>query len=69
MPPSLRSAQNHFILPVGTNDLDSDKTAEKMANTIFDLAPLLKIDQHDVSISNIYLERIIQIFMKTIFSE
>ena len=33
MQPSLRNAPNHFILHVGTNDLDSDKTAKNIANT------------------------------------
>ena len=54
MQPSLRNAPNHFILHVGTNDLDSDKTAKSIANTIIDLAMSMKNDQH-VSISNIIL--------------
>ena len=52
---SLRNPPNHFILHVGTNDLDSDKTAESMANTINCLAKSLKNDQYDVSISDILL--------------
>ena len=55
MQPSLRNAPNYFILHVGTKDLDSDKTAESIANTIINLATSLKNDQHDVSISNIIL--------------
>ena len=54
--PSLSNAPNYFILHVGTNDLDSDKTAESIANTIIDHAMSLKNDQHDVSISNIILK-------------
>ena len=30
----LRNVPNHFILHVGTNDLDSGKTAEYIANTM-----------------------------------
>ena len=44
MQPSLRNAPKHFILHVGTNDLDSDKTAESIVNTIIDLARSLKDD-------------------------
>ena len=33
MQPSLRNTPNHFILHVGTNDPDSDKTAKNIANT------------------------------------
>ena len=40
---------------VGTNDIDSDKTDESIANTIIDLATSLKTDQHYVSISNMIL--------------
>ena len=52
---SLRNPPNHFILHVGTNDLDSDKTAESIANTINCLATSLKNDQYDVNISDILL--------------
>ena len=52
---SLRNPPNQFILHVGTNDLDSDKTAESIANTINCLATSLKNDQYDVSISDILL--------------
>ena len=40
---------------VGTNDIDSDKTDESIANTIIDLATSLKNDQLYVSISNMIL--------------
>ena len=55
---SSRNASNHFILHVGTNDLDSDKTAEHIANTLMMntlMIPCDDTDQHDVSISNIIL--------------
>ena len=52
MQPSLRNVPNHFILHVCTNDLDSNKTAKSIANTIIDLTTSLKNDQYDVSISN-----------------
>lgn len=40
---------------VGTNDIDSDKTDESIANTIIDLVTYLKNDQHYLSISNMIL--------------
>ena len=55
MQPSIRNAPNHYILHVGTNDLDSIKTAKNIANTIIYLATSFKNDQNDVSISNIIL--------------
>ena len=53
--PSLRSTSNHFILHVGTNDLNSNQTSEVIAKEIVDLATSLKNNQHDVSVSNIIL--------------
>ena len=50
MQPSLRNVPNHFTIHVGTNDLNSDKTAESIANSIIDLATSLKNDQHDISV-------------------
>ena len=35
---SLRSTPNHFILHVGTNDLNSNQTSEVIAKEIVDLA-------------------------------
>ena len=55
MKPSLRNAPNYFILHVGTNDLNSDKTSKSIANTIIDLATSVKNEQYDVSLSNIIL--------------
>ena len=51
MQPSLRNDPNHFILHVGTNDLDSTKQPKILRI----LATSLKYDQHDVSISSIIL--------------
>ena len=53
--PSLRSTPSHFILHVGTNDLNSNQTSEVIAKEIVDLAISLKNNQHDVSASNIIL--------------
>ena len=53
--PSLRSPPNHFILHVGTNDLNSNQTSEVIAREIVDLATSLKNNQHGVSVSNIIL--------------
>ena len=53
--PLLRSTPNHFILHVGTNDLNSHQTSEVIAKEIVDLATSLKNNQHDVSVSNIIL--------------
>ena len=51
--PSLRSTSNHFILHVGTNDLNSNQTSEVIAKEIADLATSLENNQHGVSVSNI----------------
>ena len=55
MKPSLRSTPNHFILHVGTNDLNSSRTSGVIAKEISDLATLLKNNQHDINVSNIIL--------------
>ena len=39
-----------IILQVGTNDLSSDKSPEKIASSITDLATSIKNKKHDVSI-------------------
>ena len=41
--PSLRSTPNHFILHVGTNDLNSNQTSEVIAKEIVDLATSLTL--------------------------
>ena len=50
---SLRSTPNHFILHLGTNDLNSNQTSEVIAKEIADLATSLKSNQQDVRFSNI----------------
>ena len=55
MQSSIRNVPKHFILHVRTNDLDYDKRAESIENTIIDLVTSLKNDQHDARISNIIL--------------
>ena len=42
MKPSLRNTPNHFILHVGTNDLNSNQTSEVIAKEIVDLATSIK---------------------------
>ena len=51
--PSLKENPDHFVLHVGTNDLDSDRLPDLTAKSIVDVAPSLKTDEHDVTISNI----------------
>ena len=53
--PPFRSTPNHFILYVGTNDLNSNQTSEVIAKEIVDLATSLNNNQHDVSVSKIIL--------------
>ena len=55
MKPSLRNPPDHFILHVGTNDLSSDKSTHKIAESIINLACQLKNKKHDVSVSTIIL--------------
>ena len=55
MKPSLRNPPDHFILHVGTNDLSSDKSTHKIAESIINLACQLKNKKHDASISTIIL--------------
>ena len=51
--PSLRESPDHFILHVGTNDLDSDRPPDLIAKSIVDVACSMKNEQHDVTISNL----------------
>ena len=44
-----------IILQVGTNDLSSDKSPQKIASSITDLATSIKNKKHDVSICNIII--------------
>ena len=51
--PSLRENPDHFVLHVGTNDLDSDRSPDLIAKSIVDVASSLKTNKHDMTISNI----------------
>ena len=44
-----------IILQVGTNDLSSDKSPEKIASSITDLSTSIKNKKHDVSLCNIII--------------
>ena len=51
MKPSIRAKANHFILHVGTNDLNSKRTPDEIAKISIDLASELKSEKSHVSIS------------------
>ena len=53
MKPSLHANPDHFVLHIGTNDLNSDRSPELIAKSITDVGSSLKNDSHDVSISSI----------------
>ena len=53
MKPSLCENPNHFVLHIGKNDLNSNKSLELIAKSITDVGSSLKNDSHDVSISSI----------------
>ena len=55
MKPSLRNPPDHFILHVETNDLNSEKCAMEIAESIINLACRLKNEIHDVSVSTFIL--------------
>ena len=44
---------DYFVLHVGTNDLDSDRSPDLIAKSIVNVASSLKSDKHDVTILNI----------------
>ena len=50
---SLRENSDHFIIHVGTNDLNTERSPELIAKSIVDLATTLKGNSRDVSASNI----------------
>ena len=53
MNPSLRENCDHFILHVGTNDLNPKRSPELITKSIVDLATTFKGNSRDVSVSNI----------------
>ena len=54
--PLLHDKPSHPILHVGTNHLNSSKTAESVATSIVEQA-IIKDDHHDVSVSNIVIRK------------
>ena len=54
--PLLHDKPSHPILHVGTNHLNSSKTAESIATSIVEQA-IIKDDHHDVSVSNIVIRK------------
>ena len=53
MKPSLRENPDHFVLYIGTNNPNSDRSPELIAKSITDVGSSLKNNSHDVSISSI----------------
>ena len=53
--PSIRDEPDHFIVHVGTNDLNSEVSSNSIAELIVDLTMSLKTESNDVSVSNIKL--------------
>ena len=53
--PSIRDEPDHFIVHVGTNDLNSEVSSKSIVESIVDLAMSLKTESNDVSVSNIVL--------------
>lgn len=52
---------NHFIVKVGTNDLNTERSLELIAKSIDDLVTALKGDSCDASASNVIVLPIIWI--------
>ena len=53
MKPSVRENPDHFILHIRTNDLNSDKSPERIAKSVADVGSSLKNKSPDASISSI----------------
>ena len=58
MKPSLSENPDHFVLHIGTNDLNSDRSPELFAKSITDVGSNLKNDSHDLSISRYSCEKL-----------
>ena len=54
--PSIRDEPDHFIVNVGTNDLNSQVSSQHV-ELIVDLAMCRKTEPNDVSLSNIILRK------------
>ena len=50
---SSRENPDNFVLYIGTNDLDSDRSPDLIAKSIVDVVSSLKTIKHDVTILNI----------------
>ena len=55
MKPSIRAKPNHFILHVGTNDLNSNRPPDEIAKAVINVASELKSEKAGVSISSIIM--------------
>ena len=53
MKPSLRKNPDYFVLHIGTNDINSNRSPILIAMGITDVGSSLKNDSHDLSISSI----------------
>ena len=53
--PSLRDEPDHFIIHVGTNNLNIEVLSKSITESIADLAMSLKRESNDVNVSNIVL--------------
>ena len=53
MKPSLRKNPDYFVLHIGTNDINSNRSPKLIAMGITDVGSSLKNDSHDLSISSI----------------
>ena len=54
--PSLRENHDHFILYIGTNELNTERSPELLAKFIVDLSITLKVNSHNASVSNIIVD-------------
>ena len=63
MKPWLWAKPNHFILHVGRNDLNSNRSSDEIAKAIIDLVSELKSEKFGVSISSIIM-RVIELHKK-----
>ena len=51
--PSVKEKPDHIVLHLGTNDLVSDRPPDLIAKSIVDVAPSMKNENPDVTVSNI----------------
>ena len=54
--PSLRENHDHFILYIGANELNTERSPELLAKFIVDLSITLKVNSHNASVSNIIVD-------------